>query len=384
MKNTTSEPIKVRMSIRWKIILPFMILAMLLGLGAVILINRQSNQADQVLFLRQLRDSGQQAADEVVRIEARLLEIERILANTEGVPEAVALADAEVLRNLLLQTVVNSGTDVAVVLDRVGASLLAIRRSSPAATADYLTLRGEGFYSNWPFVQQVLTFDAGSGGEAIPLKLAGIETLDLNGVAVQAFFVAGPLVDEQGTVFGAVLVGRYLSNFVDDLGDMAGGHISVYTTPAGELLATDFAADDPKDPEDLLLGTDMAEQVADAASNEEPYRTILIAGQIYGEVLTPFVARNNQLQLGVLGISLLGGEDTDAASEQLQQQSNDLILFAALSLVLVIGIGLLVSSWITRPIDDLTTASQAVATGNLTTVIPVSGSDEIGVLATVL
>lgn len=381
MKNAGNQPFTVRLSIRWKIILPFMILAMLLGLGAVILINRQSSQADQVRFLRQLRDSGQQAADEVVRIEARLLEIERILANTEGVPQAVALADAEMLRNLLLQTVVNSGTDVAVILDREGASLLAIRRSSLAAATDYLTLRGEGFYSSWPFVQQVLDIDAASGGEAAPLKLAGIEILDLNGQNVQVFFVAGPLVDEQGTVFGAVLVGRYLPNLVDDLGDMAGAHISIYTTQAGDLLATDFAAEDPKDPADLKLGTRMAEQVADPASDQEPYRTILVAGQIYGEVLTPLTARNNELQLGILGISLLGGEDTDAVSEQLQQQSNDLILFAALSLVLVIGIGLIVSSWITHPLDDLTSASQSVAGGNLTTVIPVSGRDEIGALA---
>ena len=93
------------------------------------------------------------------------------------------------------------------------------------------------------------------------------------------------------------------------------------------------------------------------------------------------MARNHELQLGILGISLLGGEDTDAASEQLQQQSNDLILFAAISLVLVIGIGWLVSNWITRPLDDLTSASQAVATGNLATLIPAGGSDEIGVLA---
>jgi adenylate cyclase len=381
MENPGKAPVRVRLSIRWKIILPFMLLALLLGLGAVILINRQSSQADQVRFLRQLRDSGQQAADEVVRIEARLLEIERVLANTEGVPEAVALADAEQLRNVLLQSVVNSATDVAVILDRLGSSLLAIRRSSPAAQADYVTLRGEGFYSGWEFVRQVLDFEGGAGEADQLMKLAGIETLDLGGEKVPVFFIAGPLIDEQGTVFGAVLVGKYFTNFIDDLGERASAHISIYGPVTGELLATDFSAEDPKEPADLSLGEVLTRQVADSGSNQEPYRTIMVAGQQYGEVLTPLVARNHELHLGILGISLLGGEDTDAASEQLQQQSKDLILFAALSLVLVIGIGWLVSSWITRPLDDLTSASQAIATGNLSTLIPVGGSDEIGVLA---
>jgi hypothetical protein len=41
MSEANSEPFRVRLSIRWKIILPFVLLATLLGLGAVVLINRQ-------------------------------------------------------------------------------------------------------------------------------------------------------------------------------------------------------------------------------------------------------------------------------------------------------------------------------------------------------
>jgi len=86
------------MSLRWKIILPFLILVLLLSLGMALLVSRQQSQAEEVRFLRQLRDSGQQAVDELVRQEARLLEVERVIANTEGVPEAAALSDAEALR----------------------------------------------------------------------------------------------------------------------------------------------------------------------------------------------------------------------------------------------------------------------------------------------
>ena len=127
------NPPRVRFSIRWKIILPFILLALVLGLGVVFLVNRQFGQADEVRFLRQLRDSGQQATDEVVRIEERLLEVQRTIANTQGVPEALALLQAERLRNIILQTMVNTDTDIAVILDREGTSLLAIRKRQPDA-----------------------------------------------------------------------------------------------------------------------------------------------------------------------------------------------------------------------------------------------------------
>jgi class 3 adenylate cyclase len=375
-----NRPVKIRFSIRWKIILPFVLLAGLLGLGAVVLINRQLAQAEQVRYLRQLRDSGQQAVDEVVRLEARLLEIERVLANTEGVPEAVALNDAELLRSLVLQSVVNSDTDLAVFLDREGTSLLAVRRSRPDAAADYLTLRGEDYYTSWASVRQVLHLE-GVEGSSIPEKQAGLEQIELSGDDVWAFFVAGPLVDEEGTVFGAVLTGRYLSKVVDELADTAGAHVSIYTGQMGDLLATDFSDLVPAEAADLALEADASLETESNASTEEPYRTIQVAGQSYGEVLMPFSARDGTLEMGVLGVSLLGGEGVDSAYQEYQGQTRRVILYAGISLALVLVVGLLVSTWITRPIAQLTTASQAAVNGNFDTRVPEGGSDEIGALA---
>ncbi|MFN2148185.1 MAG: cache domain-containing protein [Anaerolineales bacterium] len=376
MSDDKSEPNRARLSIRWKIILPFVLLAALLGLGAVVLVNRQLGQAEQVRYLRQLRDSGQQAADEVVRLEARLLEVERLLANTQGVPEAVALNDAEQLRSLLLQSVVNSDTDVAVVLDREGTSLLAVRRARPDAAADYLTLRGETYYTAWPFVRQVLRLDTGGEAGDSPEKQAGLGRIQLDGQDVWVLFVAGPLVDEEGTVFGAVLTGRYLSKVVDELGDISGAHVSIYDTSDGELLATDFSDLSPGETSALVLSPDSASTAAEESPGEEPYRTIQIAGQSYGEVLTPFVARNGEVEMGLLGVSLLGGEDADTAYQEYQAQTRSVLVYAGIGLVLVIGVGLLVSQWITRPVDTLVDASRASAVGDVATYVPVGSRED--------
>ena len=106
MANTPDRP-RVRFSLRWKIILPYIFLALVFALVATLFVNKLVVQAEAVRFLRQLRDCGQQAVDEVVRIEDRLLEIERAIAFTEGVPEAVALGNSEDLRDRIISTVIN-------------------------------------------------------------------------------------------------------------------------------------------------------------------------------------------------------------------------------------------------------------------------------------
>ena len=86
----------------------------------IILANRFLSTGSDVTFTRQLRDSGQRAADEVVRVEDELLTLERAIANTEGVAAAVVRADAEDLRARILQLVVNANVDAVTILDREG------------------------------------------------------------------------------------------------------------------------------------------------------------------------------------------------------------------------------------------------------------------------
>ncbi len=378
-----NEQPRVRFSLRWKITLPFIVLALALGLGLGFLVNQQLSQAEEVSFQRQLRDSGQQAADEVVRIEERLLEIQRAISNTEGVPEAVALSRAEELRARILQTVVTTETDVAVVLDRDGTSLLAIRRSEPdAPPGDYLTLRGEGYYQSWPFVRTILGLEPDVLGEDTEgEKQAGMHTVLIGEQEVQVLFVGGPMTDQYGNVFGAVLIGKYLENVTRDLGEIAGAHISTFDSESGTLVHTDFSKGDPWNPPGLTLNSQLVQTALDAESGEAPYRTIQIAGQTYGEVLTPFQIRNSTVQLGLMGISLLGGEDADVLYQQYRQQASNLLLFGVLAIVLVIGTGLLVSSWVTRPLVDLTEATQVAAMGNLETIATQGTKDEFGALA---
>lgn len=360
-----------RFSLRWKITLPFILLALLLSLGMVYLLSRIVGQEQQNRYLRQLTDSGQQAADAVVRVETDLLATERLIANTVGVLDGVRQADAEALRACVLPLVVNAGVDVVSIVDAQGSSLLSVRRAPGGSTGEYSTQRGEAFYSSWPFVQRLL---AGAADSAIGDKQTGVHAIRSGEQDLPVLFVGGPVRDASGVVYGAVLVGRYLEELVPRLAEQAGASTSIYDQFDGRLLATSL---EPEDVGALTLPLETIERAMAPGTAGDPIRPIAISGTEYTEVLTAFVARLGTEPLGVLGIALPQLALVGQSSQDLWQ----VITFGAFALVLVVIAGLVISNTITRPIIAIADASAQVALGNLETRVADRGTDEVAVLA---
>ena len=362
---------RVRFSLLWKITLPFMLLAMVLGLGATLLVDQLLSQEETERFRRQLVDAGQQATDAIVRKEIDLLELERLIANTEGVSEAVSAADAEDLRARILPVVVNAGADVVAVVDTAGTSLLTVRRRADAAPGDYDTLRGETYYSDWPFVGRVL---AGEGDEVVGDKHAGMVPIELDGVQHYVFFVAGPLFDTNRELNGSVLVGMYAENLVTQLQSEAGANVSSYDLLTGLALSSTL---EPGASEPLDLSAEDLAGVDTAGEDSSFVRLITVAGSEYTEVLTPLVVRQGTETLGILGVSLL----RVAVQGQSEDSLPDVLQFGVVALALIVLIGLLLSNSITKRLGVLVAASTQIAGGELDTQVDVKGSDEIGVLS---
>lgn len=366
---TEADRPRVRFSLRWKITLPFMLLALAIGLAATYVASSFLLTSSQDRFLRQLADSGQQATDGLVRIEAQLLEVERLVANTEGVTASLLAQDAEAMRQLVLPIVVNAGVDLVAVLDSDGVSLLTVRRRPGGQPGEYETLRGEAYYAEWESVAALLQ------GRAEAEKHAGLETLQLGpGGTTAVLIVGGQVSGAGGRALGAVVVGDYLDGVVQDLGQQAAANVSAYDL-RGSLLASTLESDSPE-----AMGIPAQDQQVLAEDPEaSPVRRISVAGVSYGEVLTLLTARAGEDILGVLGVSLI---ETGSASGIAGPDPMAVILMSALVLLLVVVVGLLISNSITRPLVRMADASSAVATGNLDTRVPESGGDEIAVLAT--
>jgi adenylate cyclase len=366
--STDIERPRVRFSLRWKITLPFMLLALMLGLGATYLVSGFLATSSQERFLRQLSNAGQQALDGVVRTEEDLLALERLVANTDGVFEATQAEDAEDLRNRILPLVVNSGADLVVVVNPAGLSLLTVRQKPGGQAGEYETLRGEAYYVNWESVRGLL--DPAAEGE----KRAGLETLALGEDGrTDVFLTGGPIATTTGRILGAVLVGRYVDELAADLRAQTGATISIYD-PLGTLLAS---SNESASAADQALPEDTMAHLTSGEEDQSPVRSLTVGGTLYGEVLTRLAARGGADFLGFLGISL--PEATVAATGG--PDPRVVVALSALALLLVVIIGLLISNSITRPLVRMADASTAVATGDLGARVPVEGSDEITVLA---
>jgi class 3 adenylate cyclase len=368
--NLNDRP-RVRFSLRWKIVIPFMFLALAIGLAATFFVNRLLNETVEIRFLRQLATSGQQATDAVVRSESRLLEVERLIANTEGIAQALDASDSEELRALALPVVVNAGVDVVAIVDTNGVSLLAARRRPQAPPGEYETLRDETYYADWDFVQAALS---GESDPDIGDKQAGLEAIRLDDQSVPTFFVAAPVVDTAGHLYGAVLVGSYLDTMVVAMREQAGASISVYDSNDGALLGSTL---EPEAVESLTIPPELVLATFDPAQTASPVRTIQVAGSTYREVLTPLVARSETETLGILGVSLL------EIPLQTSITSNGLLVvgLGVAAMFLIVITGVVVSDSITRPLVTMADASAQVAVGNLNTYVPETGEDELGLLA---
>ncbi|NIM94178.1 MAG: HAMP domain-containing protein [Anaerolineales bacterium] len=369
-KSRSKSADRVRFSLRWKITLPFIFLALVLALGSAFIVNQMLKQTEEFQFLRQLADSGKQATDAIVRTERDLLEVERLIANTEGVAQSAALGDAEDLRARVLPLVINAGVDTAIILNTEAESLLSIRLRSGGSAGDYEVLKGEDFYSEWHIVNQVLAGESDVYGD----KHVGMAVINIDGEDEQVFVIGGPLRDNQGAVIGAVLVGSYLDSLVEQLSTEAGANVTIYHLENGDFLGSSL---EPSPTDILAISSSQLAETKNVDVEESIVREINVAGASFFEVLTMLQARNGTETLGVLGISLLHSEIQDVLIDNVFLVAR----YGAIALVLVVVIGLLISNAITRPLVEIAEASVRVASGNLDTQVPTRGNDEIGVLA---
>ena len=365
------QPPQVRFSLRWKIAIPFMLLAMALGFGVVTLMGRSLSGSAQERLARQLAGSGQQAVDSVVLLESDLLRLERLVSNTEGVTEGVSQADAEALRAIVLPLVVNVDSDFVSIVNREGQSLLTVRRPPDAEAGEYETLRGESFYSGWPPVQEALA--SGASGEASE-KRASLELVVAGDQLVPVLVIASPLRDSSSRVVGVVLVGEYLEDLVQRLAESAGADISVYDRSGGALLESSLA---PQDASALTLASTDLQAGLSAEADATPLRTLEVNGLPYQEALTALVTGPEGEALGVLGVAL----PELAVLGSVERGIQEIAVFAALGMALTVLLGLLVINYVTRPLVQAAAASSEMSTGNFNVEVPERGADEVAVLA---
>lgn len=350
-----------RVPVRVKIAFPFALLALLFALAAGYVVTQVVVDSLEERFANQLIASGKVTADGVVREESRLLKSWRTLAFTQGVTEATAAGDAERLRSLVLPFAINYQEEAVEILDGHGQSVLSLRHRPGGNVEDYEATRGENVSAQWGFVQKVLTRQVTNGND----KFAGLARAPWGDYV----YIAGPLLDGEGRLVGALLIGKSLPTLVRQLREATLADITVYDS-TGQPLASTLGAE--KDP---LPGEHTA-RLWQGPSDVSITRSLTEGSVNYSEIVGLFQTGDGS-QLGLIGSSL--------PATYLVQTSTvtryEILILVALGILLVIGLGVYLADRITHPLLRVVRASTEVAQGNLDVAVEPLGNDEVADLA---
>jgi class 3 adenylate cyclase len=354
--------------LRVKLTLPYIFLAVVVAFAAAFTVTQLLARELENRFKEVLLEAGKAVANTVVYIEQDQLAIWRPIAYTEGFAEAAAEGDRDMVGLLASPLVVNEYLDCLDVLDREGNALLAMHHQPGGKPTDYIFTPGIN-YHEWEMVQKVLAGEVDQISGKISDKYADVIETEWGWV----FYTIGP-IKFKGQVVGALLVGTYLDNLVQQLYSAAAQtHVSVYADtrrPAATTLTSEELGK-------LVLSEDIYQEVL--AGQEEQWvirRDVEVAGEKYAQVFGVFEVRHGH-DLGVFSVA----KNLSFVTDQRQPVREFLlILFGAFTAVILLA-GAVLASRVVKRVQQLATATQQVAQGDLTTQVESRGYDEIATLA---
>ncbi|NUM45929.1 MAG: HD domain-containing protein [Anaerolineales bacterium] len=348
--------LNMQISLRSKIILPYLLLALGLALGAAYIISQVIFDSIEERFVNQLIDVGKLSNEWMVREEDRMLGTLRLVANTEGLAQAMQTQDAETMRLLIYPLLLNAGEEEAHLLDLQGHALLSLNHRPDGNPESYEFTTGSEEFASYAFVQAVLRGQQDEKGD----KFVGLVTLRDE----THFYIAGPIYNAEAQQVGAVLVGASTAQLVRQIRQELLAHVTLYA-PSGQILGTTFL-DAPH-----LTSEDLTHLQA------EPQQTSLLrrlesADLSYREIIGPWLARNDE-PVGLMGLSF-----AENFLVRLSESTWFKILFFVLTaLALVVLLGYFIAEQISRPILDLNQAAGRVSKGDLTVQLTPNSNDEI-------
>lgn len=351
----------VRTPVRVKITFPFILLSLAFALASAYLISRYVLESIRDRFTNQLIEVGQQSADWMVQEENRLLGTLRLLANVQGMAEALTAEDQAALQELALPIAVNAHEEAIEILNRAGVSVLSLRHRAGGGVADYDFSNGESDFAQWSAVESVLTGNIDQQGDKFA-ELARAEWGDY-------FYVAGPVFDEVGQLVGVVLVGKTLNSLVSEIRQATLAQTTFYASD-GKVLASTLT---------LSATALSAAQVADLTARETTEswtHDVNAASLTYTEIVGVWRVRNGN------GIGLMGAALSQNFLARPTLFTNlQAFLIVMIAVITVLGIGLYTANRITQPLMQMVRASTEVARGNFEVKVKPSGDDEVAVMA---
>jgi len=350
--------------IRWKIILPYVFLSMILAVVATYLVTRLVTGSLTERFDNQLVEAGRVTADDVVRKEREHLETVRAVAFTEGVAESIEGKDQERLQGLVEPVAANAAVERVEVLDAQGQRLKALSLADKAGLR-YQEISSSDQPATWPLVGRVLQGETDELGDKYAQIVETSEGFVL--------YTAGPIFGDGGLV-GVVLVGTALDSFAKQAKAKALADVTIYDFDGRPLVST-FAQPGDASGDEARLDVDGAVLVEATRGSSALREQRTLWGRDYDLLYGRLDVRDQAVGLYSVGLS----SDFIFSAGSLTRWQMALVF--GLGMTAVLAIGLLLARLFTQPLLRLVRTARLVTAGDLTARSELNSTDEIGVLA---
>lgn len=356
---------KLPLNIREKVTIPYLFLSIILLFGAAYVVTQVVFDTVEERFTNQLIESSSLATTRMVEEENQMLKVLRLLAYSNGVPEALIENDPENLRSLTFGIILNNQTEAVEFLDINGKRVLSVNHRTGENIENYDFSTGGGdIFSEQVFVQNALLQQADERGD----KYAGYVKRDSR----DYFYVAGPVYTDNNEFAGVILVGTPISSLVSQLREETLAQITLYDFE-GKILASTFTSPlelADQEVRNVVLNQTNASFIRSSSSRDMNVRNIG-----YRELLTSWKVRG-ETKLGVMGVAL--GETFLVSTTKVTRLQ--ITIMTGLLLLLVIMFGVNLSILITHPILQLVDASKKVKAGDLEVHVNSVSKDELALL----
>jgi signal transduction histidine kinase len=355
------------MSIRIKVILPYLLLTLVVSLIGVYVVTRLVTGTLRERLTNQLLEAGRIVSDNFVRLEVQHVSDARRISYTAGVAEALASEDREALYEIIRPIFGTGEIGNLILISPSGNEVLHLLLNDVNEIQRVELDTGAG---RSPIVSMYLT---NRNVEEPPSRGLGGNWVNNE----TYYYTSLPVSSVSGEFQGVIIVGTPVRRFLPYLKSVALADVVLYGSD-GRAIVTTLGAGD--------------QAALDVVSiSEAEYQSILhteedfVTGENFDFELdkrtytigrAPLQIGDNRV--GVFAVILPMDFVIQSGEES---RTTYVILFAVLMLC-VIGIGVYaVTRWVITPLFSLVRTSQAIAGGDLTKRTGIRNGDEIGELA---
>lgn len=352
------------MSIRFKVILPYLLLTLIVAVTGAYVVTRLVSSSLSERLSNQLLEAGHVVSDTMARQEMKHLEAARIVAYTRGLGEALHVGNADQVTVLAKPAAGGLNVESLIVVNAEGNESLHLIKQSNGTLMD---VTQQGRASTLPIVENLL---AENNIDSLPKRELALDPVD----GRYYYFTTIPVASDNQVV-GAVVVGTSLNTFLPYLKSTSLADVILYGEN-GQAIASSLSSGSTQT---LFLRTisippERYQEII-LQDNTVQGENLLADGRWYSLARGPLKVGDDRISVFSVVLPL------DFVVESSSISRNNYILLYSAAMIAVILIGYFVARLIINPLSKLVRTSRAIAGGDLTKRTEIESKDEIGVLA---